>query len=104
MTSKGETHGGKQLVCKIGVASGAKSLIKRGGEDWSRNTLVNGSLDRPPAFSRVGDSPSKLSHGRALHKRRCCKAEELGGDDAAASPDFSNISQIELILVKFGVT
>src|SRR5215467_11398914 len=47
------THRRQQFVLIVRLAARTEALVKRGGEDWHRNALVDGSLDRPPALTRV---------------------------------------------------
>ena len=53
MSAELETHRREQLVLIVRFATRAEALIERCGEHRHWHGLVDGGLDRPPAFSRI---------------------------------------------------
>src|SRR5215472_1270607 len=104
MSAELETHRREQLVLIIRLAARTKALIERGGEHRHRYGLVDGGLDRPAPFSGVGHAACKLLQVGIFHQCRGRQVEQPGCNDAAAAPHFSDVAQVEVILVMLGIT
>ena len=88
----------------IRLAPRAESLVERGRENRHRHGLVDSGLDRPPSFSRIRDLSSELGQRGILHQAGGCQVQQPRRDYAAASPDFRDVAEVEIVLVMFGVT
>src|SRR5262249_24912206 len=104
MSTELETHRREQLVLIVRLAARTEALIERGGEHRHRHRLVDGGLDRPASFSGVGNPACKLLQVGIFHQCRGRQVEQPGCHDAAAAPYFSDVAQVEVILVVLGIT
>ena len=67
------------------------------------HALVDGGLDRPAAFARVGDAPGKFAQHGILYQRRGREIEQPGRDHAAAPPDLYNVGEVKVVFVVLGI-
>ena len=60
VTAELESHRRKQLVLEVGLAARGEPLVKGRAEDWRRHAFIDGRLDGPSTFARIGYSASEL--------------------------------------------
>ena len=65
-----KAHGRQQLVGEVGLAARRESFVERRGEHRRRHGLVDGGLDRPAAFARIGHPPGEFAEGSDPRARR----------------------------------
>jgi len=57
----------------------------------------------PAAFTGIGDAAGETLELRLFEKRDGGEIEEPGSHDAAATPDFGDVREIEIVLIVFGI-
>ena len=68
-----------------------------------RHAFVDGGLDRPAPFARIGDSARELFQVRILDERRGGQVQQPRRDHAAAPPNLAHVAQIEVELIMLGI-
>ncbi len=96
-------EGGEELVAEVGFAAGAEAIEEGGAEDGGGDRFVDGGFDGPAAFAGVGDAAGELAQVWTFQEGGGGEVEEPGGDDAAATPDFGDVGEVEVVLVVLGV-
>ncbi len=76
-----------------------KALVERRTQHRHGHAFVDGRLDRPAAFARIGNASGKFRQLRVFQQRRGRQIQQPGADHAAAPPDFGHVGQIEIVLV-----
>ena len=76
MSTELEAHCREQLVLKIGIAARSETGEKGGAQHRHRHRLVNGGLDRPAPFARVGNAPGELRQLLITRQRRRRQVEQ----------------------------
>src|SRR5215470_3877250 len=103
MPAKLITHRREQLVGKIRLAAGAESLIERRAQDVSRHRFVDGGFDCPAPLSGVRNSTFEFLQSRILDQGCRRQIEQPRGNHTAAPPHFSDVRQIEVVLIVFRI-
>src|ERR1700722_13134849 len=103
VAAKLKAHGGQNLGCKIGFTARGEALVERFGEHRGRRAGFDGGKNGPTTFAGVRDFAGEFFEFGRIEKRNGGKVEEPGSDYAAAAPDFSDIGQIEFVLIVLGV-
>src|SRR6266849_373057 len=103
VTAELKTHGRQNLACEVSFASGQKALVQRFGEDGRWSAGLDGGEYCPPAFAGIRDAAGEALEGGLLEKRDGGEIEQPGSDDAAAAPDFGDVSEVEIVLIMFGI-
>src|SRR6266478_1965126 len=103
VTAELKTHGRQNLACEVSFASGQKALVQRFGEDGRWSAGLNRRENGPAAFAGIGNTAGEALEGGLLKKRDGGEVEQPGGHDAAAAPDFGDVSEVEIVLIMFGI-
>src|ERR1035438_9347579 len=103
VAAEAEAHRREQLVLEIRIAARSETLVERGGKNRHRYTDIDGCLDGPSSFARIGDVPLEFGERRILCEAASREVEQPRGDDTAAAPDFGDIGQIDIELVVLGM-
>src|SRR6266481_1289077 len=98
-----ETHGGENFSGKVVFAARNEALVQRCSENRSRRRGFDGGEHGPAAFAGIGDAAGEAFELRLFEKRDGGEVEEPGSDDAAATPDFGDVREIEIVLIVLGI-
>ena len=60
VTAELESHRREEFILVIRFAARTEPLVESGGEYRHRNAFINRCLDRPPAFTGIGDPAGEL--------------------------------------------
>src|SRR5215468_12260002 len=101
MTAESKTHGGKKLVLVACLTAGGESFVEGGGQHRYRDAFVDGRLNRPATLAGVRDSAFKLCQVWVGHQSICGQVQKPRGNHTTATPYFSNVRQVELVLILF---
>ena len=99
MAAELESHSGEELVLEVGVATGAEAFVEGGGEDWDGDAFVDGGFDGPTPLAGVADAAGEVGEGGVFDEGVCGEVEEPAGYDAATTPDFGDVGEVEVVLV-----
>src|SRR5881396_1419303 len=69
---------------------------------WYR--FVNGSSDSPTPLARICDMPSEIVESGTLEQSTSGKVQQPGTDDTATTPQFSDLRNVEIVLIVLRVT
>src|SRR5262249_3522723 len=103
MTAETKAHGGEEFVLVIGLAAGGESFVQSSCQNRHRNAFVDGGLDGPAALAGIGDAAGELGELRIGGESVRGKIQQPGGDDAAATPYFGDIGEVEFVLILFRI-
>ena len=92
MSSELKSHRGRKPVGKVRLAARAESRIKRRAQHGGRHIFIDCRLDRPPAFSAIRHTSTECCERRILGQGGRCQIQQPRGDDAAAPPDFRDVT------------
>ncbi len=89
-----EAHGGEQLAGEISFAARGEAREERGAQHRRGHRFVDGGGDSPAPFARIRDAAGEIGELWALEQRDGRQVQQLGGDDAAAAPEFSDVGEV----------
>src|ERR1041385_3436429 len=90
-------HSGKHLLGEGVILARTEAGIERCGKNVARNGFFDCRHDGPAAFAGILNCASKPREIRIFSKRHCGEVEQPGSNDAAATPQLSDIGQIECV-------
>src|SRR5438309_10358058 len=98
-----KTHGRQNFGPKIVFAARSETLVERGGKDGGGRGGFNRGENGPAAFAGIGNAAGKAFERGLLKQRNGGESQQPGSDDAAATPHFGDICEIEIELVVFRI-
>ena len=90
-------------VGELRLAARTEALIEGSGQDGHGNRLVDGGVDRPPPFTRIGHAAREIRQPGILDEGSRRQVEQPGRDHAAAAPQLGDVAKVEVVLVVLGV-
>src|SRR6266540_4613187 len=97
-------HGREHLAGVIGLTPGVEALVERRRQYRSGDADIDGGENGPSPLARIRDTPGELVESGRLCECAGGEVEQPRGDDAAAPPDLSDLSDVEVVLVGLGIT
>src|SRR5689334_14420066 len=101
MAAELRTERGEQLFREGVIAPRSEPRVQRCCQHVGRHFFLDGRVNSPSAFTRVGDLADKLRKLRIRGERKRGEIEQPRTDDAAAPPEFGDRGEIQVVSMFF---